>query len=69
MKIIRLLFFLLIFLNCLFSQTNQSAEKTVAAIISDWFRYSHSDVILSRILKTYTLDGNGQKSQLKLVSV
>ncbi|MCM8814578.1 MAG: hypothetical protein NC931_01130 [Candidatus Omnitrophica bacterium] len=69
MKIIRLLFFLLIFLNCLFSQTNQSAEKTVAAIISDWFRYSHSDVILSRILKTYTLDGHGQKSQLKLVSV
>ncbi|MCM8765090.1 MAG: hypothetical protein NC830_07015 [Candidatus Omnitrophica bacterium] len=70
MKMARLPFFLLICLSCLcFSQGKQTSEKLVAAIISDWFRYSHPDAILSRILKTYTLDGNGQKSQLKLVSI
>lgn len=43
--------------------------RKVAALVADWFPGSHPDVIVSRILKTYTLDGKGRPSQLKLASV
>jgi len=43
--------------------------KKVAALVADWFARSHPDVIISRIPKTYTLDGRGEPSRLRLVSV
>lgn len=44
-------------------------QKRVAVIVASWFPDSHPDVIFSRILKTYTLDGKGEPSRLKIVSV
>lgn len=41
----------------------------VAAIIGTWFPYSHAEVILGRLLKTYTMDGKGEQPRLKLVSL
>ncbi|MCX7705231.1 MAG: hypothetical protein N2115_03095, partial [bacterium] len=70
MRIFKLL--VLSFVICtgiVFSQSSIQHEKSVAAIVADWFKYSHPDVLLTRILKTYSLDGKGDKSQLKLVSV
>jgi len=48
----------------------QPAEnKKVAALVASWFPNSHPDVMLGRLLKTYTLDGKGERPQLQLVSV
>ena len=44
-------------------------RKKVAAIVADWFPYSHPDVIIGRILKTSTLDGKGERLQLQLASI
>lgn len=44
-------------------------KKKVAALLADWFPNSHPDVLLTRMLKTYSLDGHGEPSQLQLVSV
>lgn len=41
----------------------------VAAIIGTWFPNSHPDVILGRLLKTYTMDGKGEQPHIKLVSL
>ena len=43
--------------------------KKIAVLVADWFPRSHPDVIVSRIFKTYALDGKGQPSRLKVVSV
>src|SRR5258708_3599920 len=47
----------------------QVATKNVAAIVTVYFHNSHADVIASRLLQTYTLDGKGDESPLKLVSL
>jgi hypothetical protein len=51
------------------SWTADPPQKRMAVIVADWFPSSHPDVIFSRILKTYTLDGEGEPSRLKIVSV
>ena len=46
-----------------------SQRLPVAGLVADWFPRSHPDVILARLLKTHTLDGKGEPSPLKLVSL
>ena len=43
--------------------------KNVAAIVTVYHHNSHADVIVSRLLQTDTLDGQGKDSPLKLVSL
>ncbi|MCM8758194.1 MAG: hypothetical protein NC906_00255 [Candidatus Omnitrophica bacterium] len=70
MKIFKLLIPVPFIFSCILMSQNQVQQlKPVAAIVADWFKYSHPDVLLTRILKTYSLDGKGEKSQLRLVSV
>jgi hypothetical protein len=48
----------------------QAAEtKNVAAIVTEYRHNSHADVIVSRLLRTDTLDDKGKQSSLKLVSL
>src|SRR5215213_10294013 len=44
-------------------------NKSVAAIVTTYFHNSHADVIVSRLLQTDTLDGQGRKSPLRLASL
>ena len=46
-----------------------AAAKNVAAIVTVYHHNSHADVIVSRLLQTDTLDGQGKDSPLKLVSL
>ena len=41
----------------------------VAAIVTEYRHNSHADIIVSRLLQTYTLDGKGRTSPLELVSL
>ncbi len=41
----------------------------VAAIVTEYRHNSHADVIVSRILQSYTLDGKGKYPKLKLASL
>ncbi|MCH2366355.1 MAG: hypothetical protein MK554_03925 [Planctomycetes bacterium] len=41
----------------------------IAAIVTEYRHNSHADIIVSRLLQTYTLDGNGRTSPLELVSL
>ena len=43
--------------------------KKVAAIVTEYRHNSHADVIVSRLLQTYTLDDKGGRPNLKLVSL
>src|SRR5687768_8821308 len=43
-------------------------EQKVAALLADWFKGSHPDVLLTRILQTYTRDFQSYPSKLELVS-
>jgi hypothetical protein len=43
--------------------------KKVAAIVTEYRHNSHADVIVSRLLQTYTLDGKGATSPLRLASL
>ncbi len=45
------------------------APKKVAAVVTTYYHNSHADVIVSRLLKTDTLDGKGRKPALELVSL
>src|SRR5436190_16002763 len=46
-----------------------AGAKNIAAIVTVYHHNSHADVIASRLLQTYTLDGKGDESPLKLVSL
>ena len=43
--------------------------KNVAAIVTEYRHNSHADVIVGRLLQTYTLDDEGERPNLKLVSL
>src|SRR5262245_39239552 len=43
--------------------------KRVAAVVTTYFPVSHADVIVGRLLKTYTLDGKGDSPRMRLVSL
>lgn len=43
--------------------------KQIAAVVTSYFHNSHADVIVSRLLEGYTLDGQGERPDLKLVSL
>jgi len=49
--------------------TNVLPVKNVAAIVTEYRHNSHADVIVSRLLRTDTLDDKGTRSPLKLVSL
>jgi hypothetical protein len=44
-------------------------KKKVAALVADWFKNSHPDILFTRIFQTYSRDERGLPSQLELVSV
>jgi len=68
---------LLSILSPIFPPTSQlladepSREKTIriAAVVTEYRHNSHADVIVSRLLQTFTLDGKGKSPKLKLVSL
>ena len=43
--------------------------KRIAAIVTEYRHNSHEDVIVGRLLQTYTLDDKGKQPNLKLVSL
>lgn len=47
----------------------EAAPKRVAAVVTHYTHNSHADVIVSKLLQTYTLDGRGPRPDLKLVSL
>ena len=52
------------------ARADEPAEtRRVAAIVSVYHHNAHADVIVSRLLKTHTLDGQGRVSPLKLASI
>lgn len=46
-----------------------SPPKRIAAVVTEYRHNSHADVIVSRLLLTHTLDGKGERPNLKLVSL
>ena len=53
------------------SATNPESSdvKQVAAVVTEYRHNSHADIIVSRLLQTYTLDGKGERSPLHLLSL
>jgi hypothetical protein len=49
--------------------SESSQSKKVAAIVTVYHHNSHADVIVSRLLRTDTLDDKGKRSPLQLVSL
>ena len=45
------------------------AKRPVALLIADWLKPSHPEVLFSRIFRTYTRDGKGLESQLRVASL
>ncbi|MHB9110468.1 MAG: hypothetical protein ACYDCO_25740 [Armatimonadota bacterium] len=45
------------------------AKKPVAALLASWFPNSHPEVLIGRVLRTYSMDGKGEPSQLQIASV
>jgi hypothetical protein len=43
--------------------------KHIAAVVTEYRHNSHADVIVSRLFQTYTLDGQGERPGMQLVSV
>src|ERR1051325_10164925 len=56
-------------LNATAAESTAQRSKNVAAIVTEYRHNSHADIIVSRLLKTDTLDGKGNRSPLKLVSL
>lgn len=60
-------------ISCTISLANppppQTVSPRIAAIVSTYYHNSHADVIVSRLLESYTLDGQGDRSPLTLVSL
>jgi hypothetical protein len=50
-------------------QTPAKDLKRVAAVVTVYYHNSHADVIVGRLLQSYTLDGKGEMPRLKLVSL
>src|SRR3954464_10799226 len=48
---------------------SSNPTKNIAAIVTVYTHNSHADLIVSRLLQTDTLDGNGNEFPLKLVSL
>ena len=48
---------------------DENPSPRVAAIVTSYYHNSHADVIVSRLLQTDTLDGQGRAPRLKLVSL
>jgi hypothetical protein len=48
---------------------NAPAPKRVAAVVTHYTHNSHADVIVSKLLQTYTLDGRGARPNLQLASL
>src|SRR5215212_5235327 len=46
-----------------------SSTKRVSAIVTVYHHNSHADLIVSRLLQTDTLDGQGKECSLKLASL
>jgi hypothetical protein len=52
------------------AQQAPAAKKLpVAALLASWFPNSHPEVLIGRILRTYSMDGKGEPSQLQIASV
>jgi hypothetical protein len=49
--------------------SHQPSRPKIAAIVTVYTHNSHADVIVSRLLQTYTLDGKGDRPNLELVSL
>jgi hypothetical protein len=47
----------------------KNAAPRVAAVVTEYRHNSHADVIVSRLLQTETLDGQGRRPELDLVSL
>lgn len=47
----------------------QPPRRKIAAAVTVYTHNSHADVIVSRLLETYTLDGKGSRPNLELVSL
>lgn len=45
------------------------AQERVAAVVTTYYQNSHADVLVSRLMKTDTLDGKGRRPGLSLVSL
>jgi hypothetical protein len=50
-------------------QVEVAETRKIAALVSEYRHNSHADVIVGRLLQTDTLDGNGRKLPLELVSL
>jgi hypothetical protein len=46
-----------------------AGRKPVAVLVADWVENTHPEVLFTRIFKTYTRDGNGPPSRLRVASV
>jgi len=51
------------------AEAPEQEHKKVAALVADWFKGSHPDVIIGRIVRTWSNDGKGEPSKLTLASV
>lgn len=45
------------------------AKKPIAALLASWFPNSHPEVLIGRVLRTYSMDGKGEPSHLRIASV
>ena len=48
---------------------DSDGKLPVAGMIASWFPHSHPEVMLGRIIRTYSNDGKGEPSQLNLASL